>query len=88
MYDQSQKVTTCSNHPNAGSEIEMKECKVTVPNELEPKKELIEEYLMCPRCFKTIPITSELRFQLESLKQDNGTVKEKTTTTKSSTSFL
>lgn len=71
MISQSLTAFLCSRHPKLPHangyyrEIVMKECKVTYPDKLDPKKEIVEEYLMCPRCYQTVPITQDMRMILD-----------------------
>lgn len=72
MHSQGQKAILCLNHPKPPfqangyyKEYSMKEGKVTYPDKLDPTKEIVEEYLMCPRCFQTVPVDPELRKVLD-----------------------
>jgi hypothetical protein len=80
MYEISQKAIICLNHPKPWpgqqwnghyKEYSMHEGKVTYKDKLDSTKEIVEEFLSCPRCFQTIAITPELREVLDALK--NGT---------------
>jgi hypothetical protein len=50
----------------------MHESKVTYKDKLDKTKEIVEEFLSCPRCFQSVAITPELREVLDAMK--NGTI--------------
>lgn len=64
----------CGRHPK--KEVSMIESKLTYVDKV-TKKEIVEESLMCPRCYQTVSIDPELRIVLDEYK--NGRIAETTT---------